>query len=57
MHSLSTIQSVLAKVGLGCVAFHEQRFNDALVFFKGTPLLYRPLPTPLTQPPPQMHCA
>ena len=32
--SYSGTQSVLAKVGLGCVAFHEQRFTDALVFFK-----------------------
>lgn len=32
--SFSSSQSVIAKVGLGCVAFHEQRFSDALVFFK-----------------------
>ena len=32
--SFSASQSVLAKVGLGCVAFHESRFSDALVFFK-----------------------
>ena len=32
--SFSASQSVLAKVGLGCVAFHEQRFSDALLFFK-----------------------